>query len=137
MVRRKSKLKFPPLILTPEQQQFASDLGQAREEIQRAEQYLGALLKKCKHVVRPLTEEMKAAIRNDATASWDAGCELCEEGFGYYCPESPDSVCHYFTDDGTITLIDGSKVPVPNEDHDPEYETDDSCLFCGDPYERK
>ena len=33
---------------------------------------------------------------------------------GWYCPDSPDKSCHYFSRDGKIRLDDGSEVPVPD-----------------------
>jgi hypothetical protein len=69
-----------------------------------------------------------------------ASCMGCSEDFGWYCPKSPDHVCHYFSDDDQVELITGIKVPIPvieDYDHDPKYETFDSCLFCGHPDERK
>lgn len=65
-----------------------------------------------------------------------AGCQHCGEDFGWYCEESPDNVCHYYSTNGKVRLIDGLMVDVP-ADHNDKYETDDSCIFCGAPEERK
>jgi len=73
-----------------------------------------------------------------------AFCETCGEDYNWYCPDSPDHTCHYFSTPGEgqfsgtryVTLIDGTAHTLPQE-HDPMYETDDQCIFCGDPEERK
>lgn len=56
------------------------------------------------------------------------------------CKCSPDGYCHYFTCDAAgqmIELYDGRLVPVPDPEHDRNYETEDDCLFCHQPDERK
>lgn len=63
-------------------------------------------------------------------------CEICDQSFGWWCPDSPDNCCHYFSENGFIALENGQKVPIP-PDHDEKYETDDCCIFCHDPEERK
>lgn len=68
--------------------------------------------------------------------SVSANCQGCHQYFGWRCKKSPDGVCHYYSEDGKIELIDNTQVPTP-EDHDPDYETDDCCIFCGMPDERK
>jgi hypothetical protein len=82
--------------------------------------------------------ELKASCPHRLSGKDSLRCDVCGRGFGWRCPESPDGVCHYYTEeDGKIHLIDGRKVDVPDKDHDPQYETDDSCLFCREPSERK
>lgn len=41
----------------------------------------------------------------------DAHCAVCGQNGGWYCPDSPDHVCHY--------------------------DQNECCTFCGDPEERK
>lgn len=67
-----------------------------------------------------------------------AKCDICQENFGWFCPQSPDHVCHYYTDNetGLIVLRNGDTVK-PAPDHDSRYETHDECLFCGSPDERR
>lgn len=65
-----------------------------------------------------------------------ARCDICGSYFGWWCPESKDHVCHYESEHGIVELIDGTAVSVP-KDHDPDYECDDWCIFCGNPEERK
>lgn len=53
------------------------------------------------------------------------------------CEVSPDGKCHYYTNDsGKIELYTGAEVDPP-EGHDPKNESDDWCIFCGNPEERK
>ena len=59
--------------------------------------------------------------------------------WGWYCPDSPDHQCYYYTEadengDRYITTINDEKVIVVSN---PDWETDDCCIFCGDPEERK
>jgi hypothetical protein len=69
-----------------------------------------------------------------------ADCVICEKDFGWWCPESPDHACHYYsitTADGfTVTMINGEEYLLP-KDHVDTYETEDQCIFCGQPEERK
>jgi hypothetical protein len=137
-MKKKFKPEFPAL--TPEQAQYKADVESAEQAIEDAEKYLANLLTKCKHVLPKLSQPMIDLLRIHDPRSWDwdrATCMICSDGFGFRCPDSPDSVCHYFTDDeGRVKLIDGSRIPAPAE-HDREYETTDSCIFCGAPEERK
>lgn len=58
-----------------------------------------------------------------------------------YCPDSPDHVCHYFTEKNSVVAGKVALIPagfaLPTQEIDPERETEDSCLFCGNPDERK
>lgn len=69
-----------------------------------------------------------------------AKCTECNCNLGWYCPKSPDHQCYYYSEEIAgkkfIVLNNDTKVPLP-DDHNSEYETDDSCLFCGEPDERK
>ena len=65
-----------------------------------------------------------------------AVCSICNQHFGWWCPDSPDHSCHYYSKDGKVELRNGSLVDVP-KNHDPYYETDDCCIFCENPDERK
>jgi hypothetical protein len=65
-----------------------------------------------------------------------AFCSLCDRDFGWYCVESKDKCCHYFSEKGKVKLITGELVDVP-KDHDPYNEDYDWCIFCGAPEERK
>jgi hypothetical protein len=92
-----------------------------------------------------LTDEMRGELRTLSQKSWkydSADCLLCQRSFGYRCPDSPDTVCHYYTESVPFTaqngvrLVTGEFVDYP-EGHDVENETDDQCIFCGQPEERK
>jgi len=68
----------------------------------------------------------------------------CEEKFElWYCEKSPDHRCYYYTDgkdeQGYYVLdINNNKIYIEGHtDKDEEYESDDCCLFCGQPEERK
>jgi len=94
-----------------------------QDRIIRARKDLEALLRDCPHNIDP--------------ATISARCTMCGEDFGWHCPQSPDQVCHYYTDrDGQVRLLDGSKVEPPSG-HDAECETEDDCIYCGQPEERK
>lgn len=86
----------------------------------------------CPHHFELLTAEQLA----DKWMSVGARCTVCKKHLGWRCKVSPDSTCHYYTYDGKVTLIDGREVDPP-ADHDAHYETEDSCIFCGFPEERK
>lgn len=80
------------------------------------------LSKKCEHVIGKSHDS--------------ANCKICDQHFGWWCPESKDNTCHYFSENGFVTLINGEKVPVP-PGHNEDCENYDCCIFCGDPEERK
>ncbi len=98
-------------------------LKELREEVSR-------LKKECPHEVAAIKKPNKFGCYGAAI------CMGCGEDFGWYCPDSPDHVCHYYSRKGMVDLLDNSQVHVP-ESHDSKYETDDSCIFCGHPEERK
>lgn len=71
-----------------------------------------------------------------------AHCTECDKTLGWFCPESPDKQCHYYTskdDKGYyVELRSGERHYFNNyKKSDQDDETDDSCLFCGEPDERK
>jgi len=66
---------------------------------------------------------------------------------GWWCDESPDNTCHYFTE---VDPIDDQPTAIVkllnNSDHvltdtfnlkNLNFQTMDRCLFCGEPEERK
>ena len=103
-----------------------------KKKIKEHQEAIYKLLEECQHTFRILNSEQLA----DEWMSVSAGCIGCGQDFGWRCKESPDQVCHYFSEDGKVELIDGTSVSVPC-DHDSDYETDDHCIFCGLPDERK
>lgn len=108
-----------------------SDLLDARMAKEVEQDKVILLRRQCTHHLSPLTPSQ----RGEEWMCIRAHCEVCEASFGWRCKESPDSVCHYFTDDGKIELIDGTEIIAP-KGHDFEWETEDCCIFCGDPDER-
>lgn len=67
----------------------------------------------------------------------NAHCKICRHSFGHYCPDSPDNVCHYYTNsENMIQLLIGEEVKPP-KDHNKNYESDDYCIYCHSPEERK
>jgi len=102
-------------------------------DISELEEDLKSIASKCPHEFRELTDKEKV----DRWMSVDAHCLICDNGFGWRCIKSPDHVCHYYSNDGKVELIDGTKVDVPWSDYDAKYESEDGCIFCGMPDERK
>lgn len=108
-------------------------IKRAKSQINALEIELGKLLKFHKH---SMIKKHNSAV-----------CEICELDFGWWCPDSPDHACHYHSEyvekDGAIyrivVLLDGAKdesfldKDVPEKEH----ETEDCCLYCGEPEERK
>lgn len=71
-----------------------------------------------------------------------AHCTECGKTLDWFCPESPDKQCHYYTNQDDkgyyVTLRSGERHYFKNyTKSDSQDETDDSCLFCGAPNERK
>ena len=108
-----------------------------RAAIKDSRAELHKLLEGCEHRFRPLSEEELA----DLWMSTGAWCDVCHYSFGWRCKISPDSVCHYFSVDQGGKLspqIDGDPVTFPQGEYGgPDSESDDWCLFCGMPEERK
>lgn len=70
-------------------------------------------------------------------------CGECKKKFtDWSCPSSPDKCCHYYSKIGDmgyyVTLIDGTKHYLEGYTHEKANdETEDDCIFCGEPDERK
>lgn len=107
--------------LTPEQEDYKRQLA-ASDAAQRA-----ALCRGCRHCVEPMPPAAEYGFCH---------CAICGTNFRWYCPASPDRVCHYWSTDDQVELIDGTSVPVPPR-HDASNESSEWCIFCGDPRERK
>jgi len=72
----------------------------------------------------------------------DSGvCSECGAGDGsWWCPKSPDNHCYYFSEEAEskrVVLLKNGETFILPADHKHENETDDTCLFCGAPDERK
>jgi hypothetical protein len=100
------------------------DIRKAKEDVQRAQRRLADLKSRCRHGVVKRTEADEAA------------CVICGDTFGWFCPESPDRACHYFTHGNgrTVDLITRDEADLGKRVRD---QSEDSCLYCGDPMERK
>jgi len=138
--------KFPDVELTSAQQEFKQQLIAASQNIENLEKDYARLRGTCKdHLFIPvMTDELRDGLRRHQVWTWSydsATCEICRRYFGYRCPDSPDSVCHYFTTEIAgklfVELYTGEKIPYLAENHNPTRETEDSCLFCHVPQERK
>lgn len=63
--------------------------------------------------------------------------------WGWYCPDSPDHQCSYHAERDEngkyfVWTINGEKVFLPKYTvEDAKHESDDWCIFCGQPEERK
>lgn len=114
--------------MTPEVRKIAIDelkrqLKTAEEVVRFINGKLRVLKEGCQHTI---VQRHESAV-----------CEICGKHFGWWCPDSPDHVCHYDCDycDGHVKLIDGTNAPVPanyQSDYASEY-----CMFCLHPDERK
>ena len=121
--------------LTQQQTDFKRVLQNAKTEIRKIEAKYQAVRNICIHVVNPeFTDKYQCDV---------AYCEVCNKTFGWKCPESPDHVCYYYTDGlkncvSVVELIDKTIHPLENHTfNDVQGETEDCCLFCGQPQERK
>ena len=126
-------MKLPNVqTLTEEQKSLKHMIDNTDHAIDKMASVRRKLALQCRHVLRPLTPEEIA----DQWMSVEAECLVCKTPFGWRCQDSPDGVCHYFSHDGLVKMIDGTMVPVP-PDHNGKCETDDQCMWCGMPEERK
>ena len=74
-----------------------------------------------------------------------AACEDCNIEFGWWCPDSPDHVCHYHTHEvegylltaRAVELVDDTEYIIHDYQGDLKYENADDCVFCHEPDERK
>jgi len=99
------------------------EIKSLKAQIRQLEQQLAVAKRGCQHMdIQQVGEGVK--------------CNECGEYFGWYCPQSPDFTCHYYSRDGKIKLINGNTVNTPSG-HMPHYETDDDCIYCHSPEERK
>jgi len=122
-------------ILTPEQEELKAQIDFSRAELEQAKRAFQELTSKCEHV--------------NVKSGSSVVCSVCgEHAYGWYCPKSPDKHCYYFTEipeedeEGTqefeefrfVRLRSGElfKLDAPTES-----ESDDWCIFCGQPEERK
>jgi len=91
-------------------------LKETQNEIYRLSILLGQLANSCVkiggHVIVPRDLEIMEKLKTDKWASTSAICLVCGTDFGWWCPESPDHICHYSR-------------------------SEDECDYCHMPMERK
>lgn len=113
---------------------YIIDLGKGffdvinKEEFEKEYELIGC----SKHELAPLTEEQI----KDRWMSVGAYCVHCGVDLGWRCKQSPDGVCHYHSQGGKVWGINGEVMDLPLR-HDVMYESDDFCIYCGHPDERK
>ena len=120
-------MSTPKSSLTPEQTALRERIRSAKNELSNA---LGA----CTHIILPRKPERIGRYLDYGLAL----CAICNKNFGWYCPKSPDSTCHYFPIYGTdiVLLENGTTAPIPDGAKG-QPRSYDWCMFCGDPEERK
>jgi len=86
-----------------------------KAKVKEAENLLGFLYHICGiegHDIQPRNPNILEELKTDMWACTGAVCSVCGQSFGWWCPNSPDHLCHY------------SK-------------SDDDCDYCHMPSERK
>lgn len=134
-------------ILTEDEYQRHNDIKETKEAIKDAEKKLMDLTGNCKHKLLPLTPVQLNHLREGDVESWGydgAICIICESHLGWRCPDSPDGCCYYYSQSESeegpffVRLMNDEKYIIPEYEYsDFAYETDDCCIFCGNPDERK
>lgn len=138
-------------ILSEEDYNHFLEIDKAREDYKNIRLKLDKLEETCNHKILPLTPKQKELLKEDDPESWDydeAHCIICRSYFGWRCPDSPDGACHYYTNcdaDSSkvggpyyVVLINREEYIIENYEYsDAVNESDDWCIFCGAPQERK
>ena len=100
---------------------------------------------KAKFEPKPKVCTQHKIIKKGENGWTSARCSECGETFGWWCDKSPDKSCHYFTElngkvpspNVCVKLINDVLFSMPDPNYDRRFETEDCCLFCGEPQERK
>lgn len=87
-------------------------LTRDKREVENRIYILRGECRECGHVIIPRNPNIEEELKTDKWASTGAICLVCGKNFGWWCPKSPDHVCHYS-------------------------ETEDHCDYCGMSDERK
>ena len=95
-----------------------------QRQIAESTMLVDELMRNCRHFVEP------------SQTATSARCAICGSRFRWYCPNSPDHACHYHSHNGLVLMINRFFEPVP-EGHDAENESEEWCIYCGQPYEQK
>lgn len=114
-------------------------LKMLRTQLAEIQQKIGEIKRNCKHIIIEVGAEPQYGWHGSAL------CEDCDVDFGWWCPNSPDHVCHYITHEiegylltaRAVELVDGTEHIIHDYQGDPEYENYDNCVFCHDPDERE
>jgi hypothetical protein len=90
-------------------------------------------IRRCNTRLNMLRNECKHKVTNSSTTAF---CDICGETFGWFCPESPDKVCHCMAEceEDQLCLNDGTCITLSESQLSVSY---DDCVFCGQPDERK
>ena len=99
--------------ISTEGQELKGHIDAVKSQIAWLEEDLCKLIATCNHEFRELTWKEE----KDKWMSVGAKCLICGERLGWRCTKSPDHVCHYYSNDGKVVLIDNT-VDVP-KGHDP------------------
>lgn len=133
---------------SPAQLAFRGELKALQDAYTQAKETYQKAKANCKHTI----EYSYTPAKFGDTMYYDGStwCADCGVHFGHFCPESPDNACHYYTEDGLhVRLVTGELVQKPHDPPHPDwdfvtveqdcrqFETDDVCLFCKHPHERK
>ena len=84
--------------LTPKQKAFKElleNLYKKQEAIRMEILLLMAYHEKEGHVIVPMDPDIEGKLKTSKWASTWAYCAVCGKDFGWWCPKSPDHLCHY------------------------------------------
>jgi hypothetical protein len=118
--------------ISEEAKKLLNSLEEAGMTLAEAYKALFELMHHCNCEFEPLTKEEL----EDEWMSEGARCIKCGQHRGWRCKISPDGVCHYHSKDGCVQLLGGELYKLPDS-HDFNGESDDWCVFCVMPKERK
>lgn len=107
------------------------------EELHRLEQT-------CPHYIVCTACGEQSSDEHCARSRWGHSgsyCTVCKQHFSWYCPASPDHACHYYSGPAAgggrqVALFNEVMYELPAE-YDGRWETEDDCIFCHQPEERK
>jgi len=124
---------------TMKNHQLSKDIKEHQEAIKEHYKKLNDLFSQC--ICSIMKKDKPDSFLGEYPNWGSATCETCGKRYDWYCPDSPDHTCHYFSFPGYaminyVKLIDGTHHALPKE-HDPNSEQIDQCIFCGEPEERK